>query len=519
MPSKNKQKHPISFSKDLYDSFSGLGERGLMTPSHLSRLVMYAILPAKSGYLISKNMPLENDEQGFCSQASWSLRNSFNIEVIEAYYNFVTYKHTCKVLSIDGIETLEVLQKNLDSRQEYTIFCCGNGQDAMSIYSAARCIDTNVNKNYILWNYPGVGSSAGDSHSADDLFKAGYKQAKRLIDQGIPAKDITLHGLSLGGGVATHVARQLHEEGYSVNLEVDRSFSSLAAVIPAMTKKIKPKYAPLITSVIALGLSGVALGTTFAGFVASVGLESASATAAVGYIGAHFSLGIGLLLQETMRVIGEMVAFPVSFFSEKTSDDIKSFFNLVGEYLTYPFHLTAYAINEIISTIASIINSTVNLVGSIGGGLIAASGLIAGGLTGVVLGAFLSLQLLWTDKPLIVPLTFAFGAALYSACCEMDSVSEIKRLVVADEKCGNEAVRIEVINTVDDEIIQVDASLNTGLGFKPGKVPSDDVNKSLKRRVTSFWYGSGGHMGPLSDPVIPMYDDVDKDSGLAANLL
>lgn len=108
----------------------------------------------------------------------------------------------------------------------------------MDFYSAYSRIKDQPNKNYIFWNNPGAGNSVGGDHSANDLFKAAYQQAMRLLDQGIFAKDITLRGLSLGGGVATLVARQLHENGHLVNLEVDRSFALVAAVVPSLLKKI-----------------------------------------------------------------------------------------------------------------------------------------------------------------------------------------------------------------------------------------------------------------------------------------
>ena len=298
-----------------------------------------------------------------------------------------------------------------------------------------------------------------------------------------------------------------------VNLEIDRSFARIASVIPAsLTRSItnqytseQSSYAALITSTIALALSCVALGTTFAGFLASVGLVAASATAAIGYIGAFCIQAVGFLLQEIMTVIGEMIAFAFGFFSKSISDDIKSLFNNVGYYLAYPFNLAAFAINETFSTMASFIDNAVNLMGSIIGGIIAVSGLVAGGLAGLVFGALLSIQLLWTEKPLTMAMTPAFSAALYSSCCEMDSVSEMHRLLNADNKPKNrtkEQPKISVTNAIDDEVINLAASLSIGLGLNPGK-PSDDKNRPLKEKITSFWYRSGGHTGELDELIDP----------------
>jgi hypothetical protein len=234
-------------------------------------------------------------------------------------------------------------------------------------------------------------------------------------------------------------------------------------------------------------------------------LVTASAIAAIGYIGAVCIQAVGFLLQEIMTIIGEMIAFPFGFFSKSISDDIKSLFNNIGYCLAYPFNLAAFAINETFSTIASFLDNAVNLISSIVGGAIAIGGLVAGSLAGLVFDALLSIQLLWNEKPLTMPMTPAFSAALYSSCCEMDSVSEMHRLLNADHKPENitkEQPNISVTNVLDDEVIAVPASLSIGLGFDPEK-QSDDKNRPLKEKITSFWYRLGGHNGPKCDPISP----------------
>ena len=523
MPKTINQDFSIDFPSDLYDAFSGLSERGWMTPTRLSRFIMMAILPAK--LIVEKNKPLKNDEQGFCTKESWYNRanppEEFNFESFDTnYYVPMATTHTFTSLSVGGIETLEAKKKNPDLNQEYEIFCCGNGQDAMHFVTAYSRITAQPNKSCIFWNYPSVGNSAGGAHAANDLFKAGYQQARRLLEQGIPAKDITLHGLSLGGAVATHVARQLHEEGHLVNLEVDRSFARLSAVVSPLVKNNMLNndvygMAPLISSVIALSVSGVALGTTFAGLVASLGLVTASSIAAISYVGACCVQAIGFLLQKIMNVIGEVISFPFGFFSTAVSDGIKTLCNNIGYYLSFPFNLAAVTINEIILKIASFVDSAINLIGSHVGAVVAISGLVVGGLAGLVFGMLLSVQLFWTDKPLLMPMTFAFSSVLYSSCCEMDSVNEVYRLLAADNNSENnekEQPKISVANTVDDEVIDVVASLNVGLGFKPGEKHNDHKNRFLKEKITSFWYRVGGHGGTPAQLIKPEENDVEVDA-------
>lgn len=507
MLKKSNQEFPIQFPVDMYQVLSCLGERRLMTPTYLSTLMMSAILPAK--FIVEKNKPLINDKQGECTVESWFARNhvnKVNFDQIKTYvYDKITQTHTFSSLSVDGLETLEAKLKQPNLNPQYKIFYCGNGEDAMHLGVAYTRILNEPNKNYIFWNYPGVGASLGGAHSTHHLFKAGYQQAKRLIDQGIAPNNITLHGFSLGGGVAIHIARQLHEEGHLVNLEIDRSFARIASVIPAiftrhMTHKETSKqssYTPLSSSTITFGLLGVALGTTFAGFVASLSLLAASALEAIGYIAAYCIQALGFMLQETISVIGKIIACPFSLFSKSIGDDIQSSFNNMAYYLAYVVYLVAFAINESFAALALLVDSIINLLSSIAGGVIAIMGLVAGSLMGLIFGALLSIQLLWTDTPLIIPMTPAFSVLLHSSCCEMDSVTEIHHLLNISPKSENRTkgqAQIRVSNVVDDPMIDVEASLNVGIGFNPRKL-SDDENRPLKEKVTSFWYLTGGHTG------------------------
>ena len=406
--SKNQQEYPILFPKALYDSLIGFSARGYMTPSYLSSLIMLLILPAQ--FIVEKN---NND-------------NALN-------HHFDIITHTFNQFMHQGIHTREA--KSIEhNEQEYEIYCCGNGEDAMSTLLAYSRI-VHDNKNYIFWNYPGVGNSLGSAHSTNDLFKAGYEQVKRLIDKGVEAKKITLHGWSLGGGVAIHVARQLRDEGHMVNLNIDRSFANLASVIPASVD------GPLLSSSLSLAVFGIAIGTTVASLLASLSLMLASTIAAIGYI-------IALSL--------DSLAF-------------------------YPFHMLAFLINEMTSILAFLFLDFTHFIIAMLGLSIALSTGLLGTVLGCLIGLMLSFQLLWTNKPWNMPMTWAFSAALNSACCEMNSVIEIERLLKKDGDA-----KISLRNVLDDEIIKVGASLLMGLGLKPGKQP-------LKEKIKSFWYSIGGH--------------------------
>lgn len=379
---------------NTYDhTFTGLRERGFMTPTYLSSFVMLPILP-----------PQIYQPDDSCSNIGEDYRSG--------------------LLDLDGIDTIELKH---NTSKDYQIYYCGNAENACNNDIYLKYIP--LNKNLIFWNYPGVGYSAGPARSVFDLIEAGYKQAKRLLDQGVPANNITLYGRSLGGGVAAQVARRLHEEGHMVHLRIERSFSSLAPVAPEMLKANKWNT-PFFTSLIALSVSGVALGMITAGLIASIGLVLANLTP---------------------------------------------------------------------SAIAPYINATFDLVGSFVGLGTLIAGALVGALVGLALGTLLSIQFLWTNNPLTVPMTPAFSALLYSTCCEMDSVSAIRdmRNMRNMHAQPSNTPTISVTNTVDDKVIRVPASLNVGLGFKPGQAPRDDVNSALKQNINSMWYRNGGHNAEL----------------------
>lgn len=471
-------KEIVQFPMFFYNSLVGLLERKLMTPSYLSRIIMLAVLPAKFLHLHNIN---EVEHRN----------NHLYFAFISLFDKYKTNSNLDSSL-INGIETEEIKSKTGSS--EYLIYFCGNCQDAIT--SFARYIDTD--KNLILWNYPGVGRSLGGANSAYDLFEAGYEQVKILIDKGTPANQITLHGFSLGGGVATHVARRLHEEGLLVNLEVYCSFSSLTDVVIASIKKkfeenIYIQYAPLITSIIAFGISGIAVGTTFAGLLASVSLLVANLLMAVGYSFNIFFLAIGYILQGIIAGAGKLISCFFSLFSKSLSEDINNFFSNVGNNVFCLFSYLAININTLFLNTALFFDKYLNLISSIISGIISLCGLLAGILVGSLFGSIFSLQLFFTKNPYSMPMKFAFSAALYSACCEMDSIGQINRLLNLDKsKSANESPMIKVINTVDDPIIDISASLNNGLGVNPTK-KSKNNNQFLLSKINSIWYSKGEH--------------------------
>jgi len=142
--------------------------------------------------------------------------------------------HFLKIITPDQalLDTLEISKPNLPSKN-YWVFFCGN-----SLTYDARVLDFEKIANQtatkvIGFDYRNVRYSVGQVYSKDALIIDGIQQVQRLLDQGVAAKNITLHGLSLGGAVASLVAKHFHNQipAQKVYLVVDRSFSTLTDAV------------------------------------------------------------------------------------------------------------------------------------------------------------------------------------------------------------------------------------------------------------------------------------------------
>lgn len=559
----------LKFSDRLSFLFSHLYERSFMTPTHLSTLIMFAVLPAT--LIVSKKK--------------------------KEVYNHGNHKVTR--INFKGLDTTEYCKPG---NTKYTLHFGGNGQDSITSHNI-----TDEDQNYVFWNYPRVGISKGlhplEPNSAYAQFEAGYQQAKRLLtrkENPVSAADLTLNGFSLGGGIATHIARRLHQEGYPVNLTVDRSFSKIARFIPSQLEfqfvdrdcyilklrskndinihqlpkdyptliyvdddreniyiyghakgkkwalstqppnsvsrytyhervaynspqKIssylsdpifkmdiqnklslisneqhsfqQTKYAPFISSMVTLSISGVALGTTFAGLLATTGLSASTALATLGYVIASIIHTIGRFFEVIIQLMGRIIAYPLNAISTTWANNAKAFFNAIAYGVNYPFAAVAYFINEAMQSIALGFYMMTNGLSTMLGGIISFVGALVGSMVGAILGAVASLQLLFTNRPYLMPMTFAFSAALVSSCCEMNSVNQMQRLLATIKRKKTDPT-INVINTLDDSVIRKSASLSTGLGISPNykkKERQAETKPMLNSKRNIFWYKEGDH--------------------------
>lgn len=91
-------------------------------------------------------------------------------------------------------------------------------------------------------NYRGTGRSEGDIVNLKDLLLDGDAFIQHLLSQGVPPQHITLHGHSMGGGVATELAA-LHP---GIKLVADRTYSSISDAIIELGSSISRPLAKVV---------------------------------------------------------------------------------------------------------------------------------------------------------------------------------------------------------------------------------------------------------------------------------
>ncbi|WP_133136379.1 hypothetical protein [Legionella rowbothamii] len=139
-------------------------------------------------------------------------------------------RHTIVTFDEAQLDTLEIrhrAQQELEPQYQTFIinFNCNfkvYEQSLAEMQENARDLQTNV----IGFNYRNVGRSQGQVKFMCHLIIDGIAQVQRVLDQGVSPENITLNGLSIGGGIATCVAWYFHRQGKKVNLFNDRSFAS-----------------------------------------------------------------------------------------------------------------------------------------------------------------------------------------------------------------------------------------------------------------------------------------------------
>lgn len=367
-----------------------------MTPTSISSILMYIILPAKIDTLMNGKNPDKN-------------------------------------VPIDKKITTN------EKSKKYIIYFGGSGQDCIKDNFNIQNID---NSSIIFWNYPGVGNSHSPSNSPEDLYRARYSIVKDLIKDKILPENITLHGWLLGGHVASEVARRLCHKNYFVHLESDRTFSTISAAIPEKIKvelfntedTLNADYTSSLLGVSALMLTIVGLPNSI---INTTTLMLINALALAGYCIAFAIESIGIILQEILSGMG---------------------YEEIGAYLAMPFIELGNLVNQTINLIAELIYEGVWSTFGVASFVILLPMLLAGMILGFISGALPSIQLLWTKRPIVLPMHMMVEAALIVKSCSMNTANAIKEIISLNQTP-------EIKNTKSDEAIIPSASLYNSIRF------------------------------------------------------
>jgi len=115
-------------------------------------------------------------------------------------------------------------------RQGWVVFMNANMQryEEWLFYFTRYVMEARVGM--LVFNWRGVGYSDGAIYSIADMVSDGEGALKFILDEGVPAEQIILHGLSIGACIAAHVAGSQPKGAQPATL-LDRPFSTLYAVV------------------------------------------------------------------------------------------------------------------------------------------------------------------------------------------------------------------------------------------------------------------------------------------------
>ena len=127
------------------------------------------------------------------------------------------------------VETLVVCNGNVAEDSNVVVYFLGNFTGISKFDKLRKSISPD-NTVTIVVNHPNVGESRLDRkaiHTMNDLYNSGQVVVDHLLACGVAPSKLTLHGHSLGGAVASRVARRCHHKNKPVKLVADRTLMTV----------------------------------------------------------------------------------------------------------------------------------------------------------------------------------------------------------------------------------------------------------------------------------------------------
>jgi pimeloyl-ACP methyl ester carboxylesterase len=161
---------------------------------------------------------------------NYQLHDNFFIKENANLYDF----QRIKILTHDGakLDTLEIKQKQ--GYKKYVIYFNTKATCYEHRLSESRELIHDLQMlgcNMVCFNYRGVSQSTGSVNAIADLVVDGIAQVDRLLALGVPAEEIILHGRSLGGTIALHVAAHYMKLGIQLHVFNIFGFSNVTNIL------------------------------------------------------------------------------------------------------------------------------------------------------------------------------------------------------------------------------------------------------------------------------------------------
>jgi|GEM_PF-3028966 len=142
--------------------------------------------------------------------------------------SFTRKNSSLNTTTLDGMEF-----KHTDTPVGTIVYFLPNGILWRDCWDHLFQLAKNTGCNVVAYNYRSTGLSTGKLSNGEELVNDGIELVQQIQNEN-PNTKIILHGYSLGGAVATHVAAHFAENGPPVaGLVNERSFSSIQNIISA----------------------------------------------------------------------------------------------------------------------------------------------------------------------------------------------------------------------------------------------------------------------------------------------
>jgi len=155
------------------------------------------------------------------------------------------------------LDTVEMCYPAYQKSKKYIIYGWGRSDCYEKRLFRLASDALNLNAHIVSFNFRGVGFSRGCPYNQEDVIEDYIAQVRRLIiDKNVKPENITLHGHSLGGGVAILALDKIRKENkWHCKIRNDRSFNNLINVSSSVNfenKKLRFKTSRFFILLIAL---------------------------------------------------------------------------------------------------------------------------------------------------------------------------------------------------------------------------------------------------------------------------